>query len=74
MCILGSFQDADFAGYLADSKATSGGMLCMFGDLTVVPISWARRKHTAVSHSSTEAEMISLDTGQRMKDLPVVVL
>ena len=61
-CRLGLFQDSDFAGDLEDSKSTSGGTLCIFGSHTFVPISWMCKKQTAVSHSSTESEIISLDT------------
>ena len=39
-CKLGLFQDSDFAGDLEDSKSTSGGVLCIFGSHTLVPISW----------------------------------
>ena len=39
-CRLGLFQDSDFAGYLEDSKSTSGGTLCVSGSHTFVPISW----------------------------------
>ena len=62
-CRLGLFQDTDFAGDLEDSKSTSGGILCIFGSHTFVPISWMCKKQTSVSHSSTEAEIISLDAG-----------
>ena len=58
-CRLGLFQDSDFAGDLEDSKSTSGGTLCVFGSHTFVPISWMCKKQTAVSHSSTESEIIS---------------
>ena len=68
-CKLGLFQDADFAGYLADTKSTSGGMICICGDHTFVPISWACNKLTAVSHSITELEVISLDKCLRMEGL-----
>ena len=34
-----------------------------FGSHTFVPISWMCQKQTSVSHSSTESEIISLDTG-----------
>ena len=37
--------------------------MCVFGSHTFVPISWIGKKQTAVSHSSTESEIISLDTG-----------
>ena len=68
-CRLGLFQDSDFAGDLEDSKSTSGGTLCIFGSHTIVPISWMCKKQTAVSHSSTESEIISLDTGLRLDGL-----
>ena len=68
-CRLGLFQDSDFAGDLEDSKSTSGGTLCVFGSHTFVPISWMCKKQTAVSHSSTESENISLDTGLRLDGL-----
>ena len=68
-CRLGLFQDSDFAGDLEDSKSTSGGTLCVFGSHTFVPISWMCNKQTAVSHSSTESEIISLDAGLRFDGL-----
>ena len=68
-CRLGLFQDSDFAGDLEDSKSTSGGTLCIFGSHTFVPISWMCKNQTAVSHSSTESETISLDTGLRLDGL-----
>ena len=73
-CRLGLFQDSDFAGDLEDSKSTSGGTLCIFGSHTFVPISWMCKKQTAVSHSSTESEFISLDTGLRLDGLPALEL
>ena len=73
-CRLGLFQDSDFAGDLEDSKSTSGGTLCIFGNHTFVPISWMCKKQTAVSHSSTESEIISLDAGLRLDGLPALEL
>ena len=73
-CRLGLFQDSDFAGDLEDSKSTSGGTLCVFGSHTFVPISWMCKKQTPVSHSSTESEIISLDTGLRLDGLPALEL
>ena len=64
-CRLGLFQDSDFAGDLEDSKSTSGGVLCIFGSRIFVPVGWMCKKQTAVSHSSTESEIISLDAGLR---------
>ena len=66
---MGLFQDSDFAGDLEDSKSTFGGTLCVFGSHTFVPISWMCKKQTSVCHSSTESEIISLDTGLRLDGL-----
>ena len=71
-CRLGLFQDSDFAGDLEDSKSTSGGTLCVFGSHTFVPISWMCKKQTSVSHSSTESEIICLETGLRLDGLPAL--
>ena len=73
-CSLGLFQDSDFAGDLEDSKYISGGTLCIFGSHTFVPIRWMCKKQTAVSHSSTEFEIISLDAGLRFNGLPALEL
>ena len=73
-CRLGLFQDSDFAGDLEDSNSTSGGSLCIFGSHTFVPPSWMCKKQTGVSHSSTESEIISLDTGLRLDGLPALEL
>ena len=73
-CRLGLFQDSDFAGDLEDSKSTSGGIFCVFGSHTFVPIRWMCKKQTSVSHSSTEAEVISLDAGLRMDGIPALDL
>ena len=73
-CRLGLFQDSDFAGDLEASKSTSGGTLCILGSHTFVPISWMCQKQTAVSHSSTESKMISLDAELRLDGLPALDL
>ena len=73
-CRLGLFQDFDFARDLADSKSTSGGILFIFGSHTCVPKSWMCKKQTSVSHSSTEAEIISLDAGLRTDGVPALEL
>ena len=73
-CRLGLFQDSDFAGDLEDPKSTSGGLLCIFGSHTFVPISRMCNKQTSVSHSSTEAEIISLDAGLRIHGVPALEL
>ena len=48
--------------------------LCVFGSHTFVPISWMCKKQTSVSHSSTESEIICLDTGLRLDGLPALEL
>ena len=68
------FKILIFAGDPEDSKSTSGGVLCIFGSHTFVPISWMCKKQTSVSHSSTEAERISLDEGLRMDGIPALIL
>ena len=68
-CRLGLFQDSDFAGDFDDSKSVLGGILCIFGSRTLVPMSWMCKKQTSASHSSTEAEIISLDADLRMNEI-----
>ena len=48
--------------------------MCIFGRHTFVPISWMCKKQTAVSHSSTESEIISVDTGLRLDGWPALEL
>ena len=43
--------------------------MCVFGSHTFVPISWMCKKQTSVSHSSTESDIISLDTGLKLDGL-----
>ena len=59
---------------IEDSKSTSRGTLCIFGSHTYVPISWMCKKQTAVSHSSRESEIISLDAGLRLDGIPALDL
>ena len=55
---------------MIDSKSTSGGCMCLVGPHTFVPITWMCKKRGVVSHSSTEAEVVSLDAAIRMEGLP----
>ena len=74
-CRLGLFQESDFAGDLGRFKIHFWrNIMCVFGSHTFVPISWMCKKQTAVSHSSTESEIISLDTGLRLDGLPALEL
>ena len=48
---------------------------CVFSEvLHLFPKSWMCKKRTAVSHSSTESEIISLDSGLRLDGLPALEL
>ena len=49
-------------------------IFCVLGSHTFVPISWMCKKKTAVSHSSTKSEIISLDTGLSLDGLLVLEL
>ena len=73
-CRLGLCQDSDYGGDLEDSKSTSGGIQCIFGSQTIVPISRMCKNRTSVFHSSTEAEIISLDAGLSMDGIPALDL
>ena len=73
-CKLMLFCDASFAGDLKDSKSTSGSVLCLVGPRTFCPITWMCKKQGAVSHSSTESEIIALDMGLRLDGLPSLTL
>ena len=73
-CWLALFCDASFAGDLEDSKSTSGAYLCVVGPRTFVPITWVCKRQGAVSHSSTEAEVIALEAALRMDGLPSLML
>jgi len=73
-CWIAQFCDASFGGDLKDSKSTSGSYLCLVGSHTFVPISWMCKKQGAVSHSSSEAEIIALDAALRMEGIPALAL
>ena len=73
-CYLTLFCDAGFAGDLQDSKSTGGWFLFLCGPRTRVPICWSCKKQGAVSHSSTEAEIITLEGGIRMDRIPAIML
>ena len=59
-CKLVLYVDASFAAELEDAKSTSGAYLVLVGPRTFVPLSWFCKKQGAVSHSSSEAEIIAL--------------
>ena len=68
------YVDADFAGDRHDAKSTSGGYLVLYGDATFFPLAWICKKQTAVSRSTTEAEVISLAHSLFQEALPTLQL
>jgi hypothetical protein len=73
-CKLLLFCDAGFAGDLVDSKSTGGAILCLVGPNTFCPLTWICKKQGAVSHSSSEAEIIAMDAAMRLEGLPALCL
>ena len=67
------YTDADLASDPEDSISTSGAYFALVGPSTHVPLGHRCKKQTAVSHSSAEAEVISLDAGLRMEGLPALL-
>jgi hypothetical protein len=68
------FVDASFLGEMKDSKSTTGAIIVLVGPRTFVTIGWVCRKQGAVSHSSSEAEVIALEGSLRMEGLPALLL
>ena len=73
-CQVNLFVDASFASDLEDSKSTTGAIIVLVGSNTWAPINWMCKKQGAVSHSSTEAEVIALESPLRMEGIPSLLL
>lgn len=71
---LAVFCDASFSRDLRDSKSTSGELIALIGPHTYVPLTWFTKKQRAVSHSSTEAELIALDAALRLDGCALLYL
>ena len=70
-CKLGLFQNVSFAIDMQYSTSNSGVVLCFSGNRTFVSVSWLMcKKQVAVSHGSTETDVVSLDAELRMEGLP----
>lgn len=67
-CRLVLFSDSDFAGDARTSKSTTGLFPALVGPQTFAPIAVASKGQAAVSHSSTESEIIALGTPFELKD------
>lgn len=72
-CTLHLFVDASFARDLQDSQSTSGAIFVFLGPNTWVPITWLCKNQGAVSHSSTEAEVIALEASLRTEGIAAVI-
>ena len=59
---------------LGNLNPLRGAFLCLVGPNTFVPITWICKKQGAVSHSTAEAEVISLDAGIRLEGIPALSL
>ena len=68
------YTDADLAGDPEDSVSTSGAYFAVVGPHAHVPLAQRCKKQGAVSHSSTEAELISADMGLKSIGLPALDL
>lgn len=68
------YSDASFAAESVNSRPTTGALLCLVGDKTFLPLNWICKKQGTTSHSSTEAEIIGLDTILRMEGIPALNL
>ena len=68
------FTDADFAGSKSDMKSTSGIYFGLSGPNSFYPLSWISKKQTAMSHSTPEAELVSMALGIRGVGLPAILL
>ena len=54
------YTDSDHCSGIEHTKSTSGILMAIEGPNSFYPISWASRRQTATSRSTTEAETISL--------------
>ena len=68
------FADADFAGDRPSYKSTSGGLLVLEGPNTWFPLAAKSQKQSCVSHSTPEAEIVSINSAIRLLGLPALDL
>ena len=68
------FADADFAGCVETQRSTSGLHLAIRGPNSCFPIAGVSKRQTCVSHSTPEAEMVSMDHALRHCGLPCLDL
>ena len=58
----------------SQSQHQENKVLFIFGSHTFVPLGWSLKTKTGVSHSSVEAEVMSLDAGLRLGGIPALSL
>jgi len=68
------FADADFAGCVDTQRSTNGLYLAIRGPRSCFPIAGVSKRQTCVSHSTPEAEMVSMDYALRHCGLPCLNL
>ena len=68
------YADADFAGCTATQRSTSGFHLMLRGPHTCNPLSGVSKRHSRVSHSTPEAELVSATYALRQCGLPATPL
>ena len=68
------FADADFAGCVDTQRSTSGLHLALRGPNSCFPIAGVSKRQTCVSHSTPEAEMVSMSHALRHCGLPCLDL
>ena len=71
LCIM-LFSDASFADCTSTSKSTTGIFAALVGPNTFFPLNAVCKKQTVVSHSSTESEIVALDSSLRLEGLPLL--
>ena len=68
------FADADFAGCTRTQRSTTGLIIALVGPNTKFMQSGISKRQSAVSHCTTEAEMIAASTGFRTEGIPFQIL
>ena len=68
------YTDADFAADKSTSKSVSGVFCAMCGSITFFSLCALSKKQGAVSHSTTESEMVAADLGLRTEALHLMIL
>ena len=66
------YTDADLASCKLTKKSTSGVFLVLAGPNSWFPLVGVSTKQTAMSHSSTESELVGADLGLRKEAIPMM--